>query len=536
MANDILYDLTPWEEAPSTLTPINAENLNARDSLLKKVVDKTNQLQEQISDLETDMENVGKPTDEQVKTAVTEYLQDNDIDTILNSNLIGKRLSVLGTSISTYPNTIPEGYVSYYTVETMPSVNDMWWKKLCDSLGMTMLINNSYSGSCVAKKSDTTIPSGSETVRNMALHDGENAPDIIIVEMGANDFLTNVSIGNYAVSSGTVFDSYTFKGAYAKMLWNMMCKYPNTKIYCATIMPLYQGTDGNPFPTSKTGGGIEAYNNVIKDVADMFGIEILDFSKCGITTKNLVNYTVDGRIHPNADGQTLMANFAEEVLLKYKPVLASYIDDTVTGDSTGGEDSGGDSGEEGGGDSGGSTGTLLHSFDFTKGEITDSVGGLAVTPSLVTTDTNGALFSSNKSEIDVNDGFKARGKTYILEFGDMDGSALATTSFYHTYKVFTMGGNTFRANYFIWDTDANKWGWYAAANEVFSFDGTVNELSNGTLKIVVEDDGTAKIYFNDVLKYESPKLITETAYLGIGASDSTFNQMTVKKFEIYSNA
>lgn len=48
MANDILYDLTPWQDAPSTLTPINAENLNARDSLLKKVVDKTNQLQEQI--------------------------------------------------------------------------------------------------------------------------------------------------------------------------------------------------------------------------------------------------------------------------------------------------------------------------------------------------------------------------------------------------------------------------------------------------------------------------------------------------------
>lgn len=48
MANDILYDLTPWEDAPSMLTPINAENLNARDSLLKKVVDKTNQLSEQI--------------------------------------------------------------------------------------------------------------------------------------------------------------------------------------------------------------------------------------------------------------------------------------------------------------------------------------------------------------------------------------------------------------------------------------------------------------------------------------------------------
>jgi hypothetical protein len=50
MANDILYDLTPWEDAPSTLTPINAENLNARDRLLKKVVDKTNELSGQKVD------------------------------------------------------------------------------------------------------------------------------------------------------------------------------------------------------------------------------------------------------------------------------------------------------------------------------------------------------------------------------------------------------------------------------------------------------------------------------------------------------
>ena len=76
MANDILYDLTPWEDAPSTLTPINAENLNARDSLLKKVVDKTNQLSGQIADLKENGTG-GEITDEQISEAVSSWLDEH---------------------------------------------------------------------------------------------------------------------------------------------------------------------------------------------------------------------------------------------------------------------------------------------------------------------------------------------------------------------------------------------------------------------------------------------------------------------------
>lgn len=73
MVNDILYDLTPWEDAPSTLTPINAENLNARDRLLKKVVDKTNELSGQIEELEVGVDK------ETITEAVNNYLDENPV-------------------------------------------------------------------------------------------------------------------------------------------------------------------------------------------------------------------------------------------------------------------------------------------------------------------------------------------------------------------------------------------------------------------------------------------------------------------------
>lgn len=443
--------------------------------------------------------------------------------------LSGKRLSVLGDSISTYTGYIPDGYETFYTAENLASVNDTWWKKVCDRMGIQLLVNNSYSGSCVAKRSGVTIPSGSETARNMALDDGENAPDIIIVELGTNDFLVSVSVGSYAVSSKETFDAYSFKGAYAKMLWNILSRYPNSKVYCATIMPLIQNEDNGLFPTSHSAGGIEAYNNAIKEIAEMFGVQILDFNKCGITAANLENTTVDGRIHPNADGHTLMANYAVKELAKFTPVLAAYINEDAAQDSTGGGDSGG--GEDSGGDT--DSGTLLHSFDFTTGEIADSVGGLAVTATNVTADENGALFVKNSSLVFTNEKtIPATNRTFVYEFGDMDGSSLeANVNGDKNHKVIVIGDNTFYASGIAWNATDNQWTWAHGLDQKFAFDGNINDLKNGVLKIVFDSSRNASIYFNDELKYEYPTLVAENVYVSIGGNWS----MTVKKFEIYSN-
>ena len=91
MAIKVEYDLIPWEDAPSTATPINAENLNARDRLLKKVVDKTNELSGQIGN-QTGLSN-------DVKTALLNCFRNmawtvpngqayyNALETALNSSV-----------------------------------------------------------------------------------------------------------------------------------------------------------------------------------------------------------------------------------------------------------------------------------------------------------------------------------------------------------------------------------------------------------------------------------------------------------------
>ena len=69
----------------------------------------------------------------------------------------------------------------------------------------------------------------------MQLHTGTRTPDIIIVQMGTNDYVQKIPIGDYELADGEVFDTSTFIGAYAKMLWNISSKYPNTKVHCSTL-------------------------------------------------------------------------------------------------------------------------------------------------------------------------------------------------------------------------------------------------------------------------------------------------------------
>lgn len=205
--------------------------------------------------------------------------------------LKGKYLSVLGDSISTYPDYIPEGYSCYYATNLMNSVTYMWWHRLITATGMKLLVNNAYSGSCVAVKTGVADGfSGCNTVRNMRLHTEDNIPDIIVIQMGTNDYVQNIPVGEYDLSDGEVFDTSTFMGAYAKMLWNINDKYPNTKVYCGTLPKLRNNRDTD-FPVV----GIEAYNEAIRKVADMFGANIVDFTSCGITSVNVPNYMIDGR-------------------------------------------------------------------------------------------------------------------------------------------------------------------------------------------------------------------------------------------------
>lgn len=216
----------------------------------------------------------------------------------------GKTLSILGDSISTYTGYIPSGNANYYTGSNcgVTSVDQTWWKRLADSMGMTLNVNNSWSGSRVS----TTNGVGSAGVTR-ANNLGTN-PNVIIVYMGINDFNNEVATA-------------TFRSAYGTMLDNIKTAYPNAELYCSTL-PVCErnGATGDP-EINDDGVYLSEYNQIITEVATAKGADILDLANCGITYATLSTYMGDWKsatgkaLHPNADGMALIAQKAITDLL-----------------------------------------------------------------------------------------------------------------------------------------------------------------------------------------------------------------------------
>lgn len=222
-----------------------------------------------------------------------------------------KTLSILGDSISTFAGYIPSGNANYYTGSNCGvfSVDDTWWKKLIDALGIELLVNNSWSGSRVTTTNGNAA-AGCMT-RCQAL--GE-APDVIIVYMGINDFNNEVALGSYDGTGDFPETTTTFREAYAIMLNKIMTAYPTSEVWCATLPPCERnGTIGAP---EKNGNGVllDDFNKAIRKLAQIFGTKILEHAQSGLTYQNMSIYMGDwntstsNALHPNRFGHSLIAN------------------------------------------------------------------------------------------------------------------------------------------------------------------------------------------------------------------------------------
>lgn len=237
------------------------------------------------------------------------------------SPLQGKYISILGASMSTFEGYIPEGGSVYYPHETsnpypVMDVHDTYWMKTIDALGLKLLINNSSAGSFCTTGHGSDEKAGCGT-RCESLDDGIHVPDIIVIQLGANDFTRNVAIGTY---DGTVdafpSDTTTFREAYATMLKKITEKYKMATVYCGTL-PMCSGGSyiSQTFPPKNTDGTLlEEYNKAIREIASLFGTKVWEINRCGITFQNIHKYMQDyissnnyGQ-HPNKHGQSLFAN------------------------------------------------------------------------------------------------------------------------------------------------------------------------------------------------------------------------------------
>jgi hypothetical protein len=255
--------------------------------------------------------------------SVTETLVGSS--TLIANAFAGKKISILGDSISTYANvssgiaadttnsTIRNNIVWYGYSPTQPtfggtSVDSTWWQMTINALGATRLVNNSNAGESVF---------GSMAGRCMQLHDdtGDNAgekPDIILVYLGTNDNYRN--IGSVASLNKTYIESKAdnpnynpsyLAEAYAIMLCRIQRTYPDAEIYCLT----------NVERSDVDKGLTRAVSQVIRDVVGMFeGVYVADigaYSGITLDNPNYLTYMPKDQggksIHPGTEGMKEIA-------------------------------------------------------------------------------------------------------------------------------------------------------------------------------------------------------------------------------------
>ena len=227
------------------------------------------------------------------------------------SALKGKKLSILGDSISTFTGYITEGNVSYYPYGDVQAVTDTWWKKMITALEMEIEENNSWSGSRVTTTDGETSAGCMTRCQNL----GEN-PDVIIVYMGINDFINEVALGTYDGTTALPSATTTFREAYAVMLNKILTQYPQSKVYVCTL-PQCERDGATGFPEINSAGvSLYAFNKAIKELADAFGVKVLDNNTSGLTYQNMAVYDPN-ELHPNKYGHSLIANNAIETLDPY---------------------------------------------------------------------------------------------------------------------------------------------------------------------------------------------------------------------------
>lgn len=202
--------------------------------------------------------------------------------------LKGMKLSILGDSISTYKGVSDDSsanstikYNPYYYSDPFP-INKAYWRLVADHFGLTLCVNNSWSGGNLSGRDD--IDSGVNRANNLSRDDGTD-PDIVIVFMGINDL-------------GRMVDVEVFSCDYEYALKTIKLHYPSARVCCVNL------PDRDVVIKKRT----EAFNRKIASAVDALGDYFFVADLFGSCLNNDCYYmnTLDG-LHPDEDGMRMIA-------------------------------------------------------------------------------------------------------------------------------------------------------------------------------------------------------------------------------------
>lgn len=224
-----------------------------------------------------------------------------------------KKISIMGDSISTLEGYNPKGYNVYYSKDFsltsgIKCPQDTWWGKVIERLGGELLVNNSWSGSWVAKLPDREelFFSACSDERTSGLHIGDVKPDVIIIYMGTNDWAFGAS--PECKCDIQILKDQSFKYAYNNMLTKLKKNYPDAQIWCCTLGI----SDLKKFPFKCGGTHIQVYCDIIREVSKENGCKVID-----IYSSSVPYNAIDG-FHPSPRGMETLAQIITKEIIKHK--------------------------------------------------------------------------------------------------------------------------------------------------------------------------------------------------------------------------
>ena len=275
----------------------------------------------------------------------------------LKAKYQGKKLSILGDSISTYAaisnstkynSTIGGNAIWYPNNNTnFYDYTYTYWGRLIVDLGMELCVSNAWSGSRVYGNSANNY---TDNMLGRATElDNDNGtpkdpsddinPDVIIVYMGINDLHTGnpmdtklyKSLSADGADAAAILDEWmkttiatyeanaskpitggvtykTWEAAYALSLRAIREKYPDAEVYCMTLVRSQDTRDTASAP-------FDHYNTCIKALANYFGATIIDQEQGYMLQDNCHAYGSDLKaLHPNQEGHRLMERLILETM------------------------------------------------------------------------------------------------------------------------------------------------------------------------------------------------------------------------------